>query len=47
MLLALSEACCAKSLPRLGELVVQELFERQVAAPAVPVNPELWELLPY
>ena len=27
-LLALSEACCFQSLPRLGELVDQELFER-------------------
>jgi hypothetical protein len=47
LLLALSEACCSKSLHRLGELVDQELFDRQVAAPAVPVNPELRELLPY
>ena len=40
-LLALSEACCSQSLPRLGELVDQELFERQSAAPALPVNHEL------
>ena len=45
--LALSEACCSKCLPRLGELVDQELFERQQSAPVVPVNPELRELLPY
>ena len=46
-LLALSEACCSKCLPRLGELVDQELFERQQSAPVVPMNPELRELLPY
>jgi hypothetical protein len=47
VLLALSEACCSKCLPRLGELVDQELFDRQALAPAVLVNPELWELLPF
>jgi hypothetical protein len=46
-LLALSEACCSQSLPRLGELVDQELFERQCAAPALPVNPELEKLVPF
>jgi hypothetical protein len=47
LLLALSEACCSQSLPRLGELVDQELFERQSAAPALPVNPELEKLVPF
>ena len=46
-LLSLSEACCAHSLHRLGELVDQELFERQQSAPVVPMNPELRGLLPY
>jgi hypothetical protein len=46
-LLALSEACCFHSWPRLGELVDQELFERQSAAPALPVNPELEKLVPF
>jgi hypothetical protein len=47
LLLALSEACWSQSLPRLGELVDQELFERQCAAPALPVNPELEKLVPF
>ena len=47
LLLALSEACCAKSLHRLGELVDQELFDRQAAAPAVALDPELEKLIPY
>jgi len=47
LLLALSEACCLQSLPRLGKLVDQELFERQSAAPALPVNPELEKLVPF
>lgn len=46
-LLALSEACCFQSLPRLGELVDQELFERQSATPAVAVDPELEKLIPF
>jgi hypothetical protein len=46
-LLSLSEACCSHSLPRLGELVDQELFERQSAAPALPVNQELEKLVPF
>ena len=47
LLLALSEACCFQSLPRLGELVDQELFDRQAAAPAVAIDPELEKLIPY
>jgi hypothetical protein len=46
-LLSLSEACCAHSLHRLGELVDQELFDRQAAAPAVAIDPELEKLIPY
>jgi hypothetical protein len=47
LLLSLSEACCLQSLPRLGELVDQELFERQQAAPAVALDPELEKLVPF
>ena len=46
-LLSLSEACCAHSLHRLGELVDQELFDRQAAAPAVALDPEMEKLIPY
>jgi hypothetical protein len=46
-LLSLSEACCAHSLHRLGELVDQELFDRQAAAPPVALDPEIEKLLPY
>jgi len=46
-LLPLREACCAHSLHRLGELVDQELFDRQAAAPAVALDPELAKLIPY
>jgi hypothetical protein len=34
-LVDLSDCCCFRSLPRLGELVDQILFERQVASVAV------------
>jgi hypothetical protein len=47
LLLSLSEACCLQSLLRLGELVDQELFERQQAAPAVALDPELEKLVPF
>jgi hypothetical protein len=46
-LLVLSEASYFHSLPRLGELVDQELFERQSAAPVLPLNPELEKLVPF
>ena len=46
-LVDLSDCCCFRSLPRLGELVDQILFERQVAQPPLPLNPEILELLPY
>jgi hypothetical protein len=46
-LVELSDCCCLRSLPRLGELVDQLLFERQVAQPPLPLDPEILELLPY
>ena len=42
----LSDCCWFRSLPRLGELVDQILFERQVAQPSLPLDPEILELLP-
>jgi hypothetical protein len=38
---------CGERWPRLAELAAQVLFERQVARPAMPVDPELEALLPY
>jgi hypothetical protein len=35
-----------RSLPRLGELVDQLLFERQVAQPPLPLDAEILEVLP-
>jgi len=46
-LVDLSDCCCFRSLPRLGELVDQILFERQVAQPPLPLDPEILEVLPY
>jgi hypothetical protein len=46
-LVALSDCCCFRSLPRLGELVDQILFERQVVQPPLPVDPEILAGLPY
>jgi len=46
-LLSLSEACCAHSLHRLGDLVDQEVFARQTAAPAVALDSEIEKLIPY
>ena len=46
-LLALSEACADRSLPRLGELVDDVLFQLWCQLPPVPVDPELEKLLPY
>jgi hypothetical protein len=43
----LSDCCCYRSLPRLGELVDQILFERQVAVPPLALDPEILKLLPY
>jgi hypothetical protein len=46
-LVDLSDCCCFRSLPRLGELVDQNLFERQVAQPALPLDPQVLEVLPF
>ena len=46
-LVELSDCCCFRSLPRLGELVDQILFERQVVQPPLPLDPQVLELLPY
>ncbi len=43
----LSDCCCFRFLPQLGELVDQLLFERQVAQPPLPLDPEILEMLPY
>ncbi len=40
-------AFCSERWPRLAELAAQVLFERQAAAPAVPVDPALEALLPF
>lgn len=40
-------AFCRERWPRLAELAAEVLFERQAAAPAVPVDPELEALLPF
>ena len=42
-LVDLSDCCCFRSLPRLGELVDQILFERQVALSPLPLDPEILE----
>jgi hypothetical protein len=46
-LVDLSDCCCFRSLPRLGEQVDQILFERQVAQPPLPLDPEVLEVLPF
>jgi hypothetical protein len=46
-LVDLSDCCCFRSLPRLGELVDQILFERQVSQAPLPLDSEILELLPY
>jgi len=46
-LVDLSDCCCFRSLPRLEELVDQLLFERQVALPPLPLDPEILEVLPF
>jgi len=43
----LSDCCCFRSRPRLGELVDQILFERQLAQPPLPLDPEILEVLPF
>ncbi len=47
LLLSLSEACCSKSLPRLGELVEEVLYQRWRDLPPVQMDPVLEVLLPY
>jgi hypothetical protein len=42
----LSDCCCFRSLPRLGELVDRILFERQPAQAPLPLDPEILEVLP-
>ena len=46
-LVDLSDCCCFRSLPRLGELVDRILFERQPAQAPLPLDPEILEVLPY
>ena len=46
-LVELSDCCCFRSLPRLGELVDRILFERQPAQAPLPLDPEILALLPY
>jgi hypothetical protein len=46
-LVELSDCSCLRSLPRLGEVVGQLLFERQVAQPPLAIVPEILQLLPY
>ena len=46
-LVDLSDCCCFRSLPRLGEVVDQILFERQVAQPPLPLDPVILEVLPF
>jgi hypothetical protein len=46
-LVDLSDCCCFRSLHRLGELVDQILFERQVVQPPLPLDPQVLDELPY
>jgi hypothetical protein len=46
-LVDLSDCCCFRSLPRLGEVVDQILLERQVAQPPLRLDPEILEVLPF
>jgi hypothetical protein len=46
-LVDLSDCWGFRSLPRLGELVDHILFERQVAQPPLPLDPEILEVLPF
>ena len=46
-LVDLSDCCCFRSLPRLGEVVDQILFERQVAQPPLTLDPQVLEVLPF
>ena len=46
-LVDLSDCCCFRSLPRLGEVVDQILFKRQVALPPLTLDPQVLEVLPF
>ena len=46
-LVELSDCCCFRSLPRLGELLDQILLKRQVAQPPLPLDPQILEVVPY
>ena len=45
-LVDLSDCCCFRWLPRLGELLDRILFERQPAQAPLPLDPEILEMLP-
>ena len=45
-LVDLSDCCCFRSLPRLGELVDRILVERQPAQAPLPLDPKILEMLP-
>jgi hypothetical protein len=42
----LSDCCCCRSLPRLGELLDRILFKRQPAQAPLPLDPAILEMLP-
>jgi hypothetical protein len=46
-LVDLSDCCCFRSLPRLGELLDRILFERQPAQAPLPLDHEILEMLPF
>jgi hypothetical protein len=46
-LVSLCEACCARSLHRLGELVEDVLHQRWRDKPSAPRDPELEKLVPF
>ncbi|MCX5951471.1 MAG: hypothetical protein NT158_10055 [Cyanobacteria bacterium] len=43
----LSDCCCFRSLSQLGEVVDQNLFERRVAQPPLPLDPQVLEVMPF
>ncbi len=45
-LVDLSDCCCFRSLPWLGELLDRILFERQPAQAPLPLDPEILGMLP-
>ena len=46
-LLALSEACADRFLPRLGELVDEVLYQLWSQLPSAPVDSELEKIVPF